>query len=414
MSDYCDPNKRHDFVFFFDVTNGNPNGDPDAGNMPRVDPETMHGIVTDVCIKRKVRDYVSAVLNRHIFIQSETALNTMIREATQEAKDAKGKPVGSLLEVDLLKEEETKKVLEQEDSDDSPASPRLESLADHLKGLEEQGFEYDSEAGLLVYDGDAKSAREFSVALAGDGEAPEHLKAALKIVASALAKAAKDRKKIDPEGRRVVKHDLCKKYYDIRMFGAVLTAGTNFGQVRGPMQLTFARSVDPIQPRDLSITRVSITKASDQARKTTEMGRKAIVPYGLYRMHGFFNPLLGRSKNAKSEIEQVVTETDLADFWDALQNLFTFDRSAARGEMCVRGLYVFTHENERGNAPAHRLFELVTVKPCGGSAREFGTYMSGIDSPRGGPVEKYPGVTLSALTALTSDPATPLDTPSGA
>jgi CRISPR-associated protein Csd2 len=401
---YCNPNKRHDFVYFFDVTNGNPNGDPDAGNMPRVDPETMHGIVTDVCIKRKVRDYVSAVLNEPIFIQSETALNTLIREAAQEAKDGKGKPVGSLLEVNLLKEEETKKLLGQEDSE----------LADHLKGLEEQGFEYDSEAGLLVYDGDAKSARDFSLPLAGEGEVPEHLRAALKIVASVLAKAAKDRKKIDPEGRRVVKHDLCKKYFDIRMFGAVLTAGTNFGQVRGPMQLTFARSVDPIQPRDLSITRVAITKASDQARKTTEMGRKAIVPYGLYRLHGFFNPLLGRSKNAKGEVEQVVKPEDLANFWDALQNLFTFDRSAARGEMCVRGLYVFTHENERGNAPAHKLFEFVSIRPCGGSAREFGAYMSSIDTPRGGPVEKYPGVTLAALTALTPDPATPPESPSGA
>jgi CRISPR-associated protein Csd2 len=180
------------------------------------------------------------------------------------------------------------------------------------------------------------------------------------------------------------------------------------------MQITFARSIDPIQPRDLSITRIAITKPSDAARKQTEMGRKAIVPYGLYRLHGFFNPLLGWSKNAEGEKDQVVTETDLADFWNALQDLFTFDRSAARGEMCVRGLYVFTHENERGNAPAHKLFDLVSVKPCGGSAREFGAYMSGIDTPRDGLVERYPGVTLAALTALTADPATPPEPPSGA
>jgi CRISPR-associated protein Csd2 len=124
-------------------------------------------------------------------------------------------------------------------------------------------------------------------------------------------------------------------------------------------------------------------------------------------MHGFFNPLLGQSRNAKHEIEQVVTATDLADFWDALQSLFTFDRSAARGEMCVRGLYVFTHQNARGDAPAHRLFELVSVKPCGGSAREFAAYRNGIDAPSAGPLEKYPGVTLAALTPLTPDPATP-------
>lgn len=393
---YCDPTKRHDFVYYFDVTNGNPNGDPDAGNMPRVDPETMHGIVTDVCIKRKVRDYVSTVLDQPIFIQSETALNTLIREATQEAKDGKGKPVGSPLEVPLFEDKEIKKLLEEEDSE----------IPDYLQGLED--FEYDSETGRLVYDGDAKSPKEFNAALAGEEAVSKQVEPALKLISVNLAKAAKNRKKIGPGGRGVVKHDLCKKYFDIRMFGAVLTAGTNFGQVRGPMQLTFARSVDPIQPRDLSITRVAITKASDQVRKTTEMGRKAIVPYGLYRMHGFFNPLLGRSKNAKGAMEQVVKSEDLANFWDALQNLFTFDRSAARGEMCVRGLYVFTHENERGNAPAHRLFELVSVKPCGGSARQFGDYATAITAPDSGVVTGMPGVelkeplgvTLSVLAAL--------------
>jgi CRISPR-associated protein Csd2 len=386
---YCDPNKRHDFVYFFDVTNGNPNGDPDAGNMPRVDPETMHGIVTDVCIKRKIRDYASAVLNRRIFIQSETALNALIREAAQEARDANGKPIGSPLEMHLSEDKEIKKLLGDEDSE----------LSDYLQGLED--FEFDPEAGLLVYDGDAKSQKEFKEALTGGDAVSKPLEEALKLVSVGLAKAAKNRKKIGPEGRRVVKHDLCKKYFDICMFGAVLTAGTNFGQVRGPMQLTFARSVDPIQPRDLSIIRVAITKASDQARKTTEMGRKAIVPYGLYRLHGFFNPLLGRSRNAKGEMEKVVTETDLADFWDALQNLFTFDRSAARGEMCVRGLYVFTHENERGNAPAHRLFELVSVKPCGNSAREFSDYAAGITVPEAGAVKGIPGVELKEPTGVT-------------
>src|SRR5208283_4449718 len=152
---YCDPTKRHDFVYYFDVTNGNPNGDPDAGNMPRVDPETMHGIVTDVCIKRKVRDYVSAVLARRIFIQSETALNTLIREATQEAKDEKGKPVGSPLEVPLFSDKDIRSLLEAEDSE----------LLEYLHSLDD--FEYDPETGLLVYDGDAKNPKEFTAALTG-------------------------------------------------------------------------------------------------------------------------------------------------------------------------------------------------------------------------------------------------------
>ena len=310
MNLYCDPNRRHDFVFLFDVLNGNPNGDPDAGNLPRFDPETMHGIVTDVCIKRKIRDYVAGVLNKEIFIQSELALNTLIRQASQEARDSKGKLVGSLIEVNLRMDPDTKKLLDAEDNE----------LVEHLQKLDD--FEFDPEAGLLVYDGDAKKPKEFTEALTGEGEVSEDLAKMLKAIASMLAKSTKDKKGIDREGRKVVKHVLCKKYFDIRMFGAVLTAGTNFGQVRGPMQLTFSRSIDPIRPLDLSITRVAITKATDQARKTTEMGRKAIVPYGLYRLHGFFNPLLGRGKNEKGEQEQLVTNQDLADFWDALGNLF--------------------------------------------------------------------------------------------
>jgi CRISPR-associated protein Csd2 len=383
---YCDPNRRHDFVYFFDVTNGNPNGDPDAGNMPRVDPETMHGIVTDVCIKRKIRDYVAGVLGREIFIQSEYALNTLIGKAIKDARDADGNPVGSPLEVDLSEVPEAKTLLEGEDDE----------LAGHLQELED--FVYDPEARLLTYGGGAKKRNEFKQALTGEAAVSKKLEDALDALAKKLVEAKKKLGGIDAKGRRIVKHDLCKTYFDIRMFGAVLTAGTNFGQVRGPVQLTFARSVDPIQPRDLSITRVAITKASDQARKTTEMGRKAIVPYGLYRLHGFFNPLLGRSSNAKGKGEQLVTEQDLADLWDALQDLFTFDRSAARGEMCVRGLYVFTHDNERGKAPSHRLFELVSVKPCGGRLpREFGGYVGGITAPAPGLLEKYPGVTLTTL-----------------
>ena len=385
---YCDPNKRHDFVYLFDVTNGNPNGDPDAGNMPRVDPETMHGIVTDVCIKRKIRDYVAGVLRGKIFIQSEFALNTLIGDAIKTGKDGDGKPVGKPIEVKLLEIPEAKKLLEGDD----------EELAGYLDELED--FEFDPESKVLTYGGEAKTRNEFLKALTGESDVPDKkLKASLEAIVKALVDVKKKVGGLDAKGRQIVKNDLCRSYFDIRMFGAVLTAGTNFGQVRGPMQLTFARSIDPIHPRDLSITRVAITKASDQARKSTEMGRKAIVPYGLYRLHGFFNPLLARSRNAKGVEEQLVTRTDLEVFWTALTDLFTFDRSAARGEMCVRGLYVFTHEDERGNAPAHRLFELVKVKPCGRPPQEFEDYSKGIDAPSSGPLVAYKGVELTELTA---------------
>ncbi|MGA3028105.1 MAG: CRISPR-associated protein [Bryobacteraceae bacterium] len=379
MNAYRDPNKRHDFVFLFDVTNGNPNGDPDAGNLPRTDPETMHGLVTDVCIKRKIRDYAAGVLGRQIFIQSETALNTLVREARRAAKDKDGKPLGEPLRCDLhgagLKE-----ILEANDG----------ALSDWL--LDREDFEFDPETGSLIYDGDVESLKDFEAE-----EFPDEVSGFAKKLAKVLAKEARGKKKkLSPEARGIVKLDMRKRYLDIRMFGAVLTAGTNFGQVRGPMQLTFATSVDPIQPLDVSITRVAITKPSDQARKSTEMGRKAIVPYGLYRLHGFYNPLLGKEKNAKGEPEQLVSEQDLTDFWSALKDLFTFDRSAARGEMVVRGICVFTHECEKGNAPAHKLFELVRVPPCGETVpRSFDDYRDSIALPKEGPLDAYPGVTVS-------------------
>src|ERR1035438_7594096 len=157
---YCDPNKRHDFVYFFDVTNGNPNGDPDAGNMPRVDPETMRGIVTDVCIKSKVRDYVAGVLGGHMFIQSEYALNTLIGQAIKDAKDADGDPVGSPVEINLSEVPEAYKLLDEED----------EELSGHLQALED--FVFDPEARLLVYGGDAKNKNEFREAGDGGGQVP--------------------------------------------------------------------------------------------------------------------------------------------------------------------------------------------------------------------------------------------------
>lgn len=269
---YTDPTRRHEFVLLFDVVNGNPNGDPDAGNLPRVDPETMHGLVTDVCLKRKVRDYLQLAYNVPIFIQSRVALNTLKKEAAEE------------LDPPLTEDERSGK----------RPIPRLRSK-------------------------------------------------------------------------------LCEKYYDIRMFGAVLATGEredrlNAGQVRGPVQLTFARSIDPIVPLDLSITRKARTTEERMETGETEIGRKPIVPYGLYRAHGFYNPFLARDTG--------VSEEDLELFWEALTRMFEFDRSAARGEMTVRGIWIFTHENAKGNAPAHKLFALIKVRKKEGveSPRNFDDY----------------------------------------
>ncbi|HDQ14058.1 MAG TPA: type I-C CRISPR-associated protein Cas7/Csd2 [Sediminispirochaeta sp.] len=278
-----DPTKRHEFVLLFDVKDGNPNGDPDSGNMPRVDPETMHGLVTDVALKRKIRDYLHVTKQTSIFIQSEKALNTLIEDAANE------------------------------------------------KGAE------------------------------------------------------KAKKTVNKD----VQREMCRRYYDIRMFGAVLSTGDfNAGQVRGPVQFTFARSIDPVLPMDVSITRQARTTTDRMETGTTEMGRKPIVPYGLYRAHGYFNPFLAEVTGVSSE--------DLKDFWDAVVNLFELDRSAARGEMSMRGVGVFTHENKKGNAAAHRLFNLIRV-PTVGTARDFAVYQ--VIAPRSGSLGAYgfPGVTLNWL-----------------
>jgi len=289
---HCDPRKRHEFVLLFDVRDGNPNGDPDAGNLPRVDPETMHGLVTDVCLKRKVRDYLEMSRGMPIFIQSESALNTLKEQTAEE------------LDPSLTEEERKGK----------RPIPRLRS-------------------------------------------------------------------------------QLCADYYDIRVFGAVLSTGEkgdrlNAGQVRGPVQFTFARSINPILPLDLSITRKARTTVERMESGETEMGRKAIVPYGLYRAHGFFNPFLAEMTG--------VSQEDLEAFWEAMEHLFDLDRSAARGEMAVRGLYVFSHEDKKGNAPAHKLFERVHVDKKDGveAPRAFSDYSVDVDK------DDWPkGVTLTALVA---------------
>ncbi len=308
---YClDPNRRHDFVLLFEVTDGNPNGDPDAGNMPRVDPETMHGLVTDVCLKRKVRNYVA-----------------LTREgADGQAADG----------YDIYVKE--KAVLSQQ-----------------------QGRAYQA------------LRLEAPAAAEGEGESP--------------AKPAKDKKpsrKAD-EAQTVNKARdwMCQHFYDIRMFGAVMSLKeNNAGQVRGPMQMTFARSESPIVPLDVSITRMAVAtqkEAEDQGGDNRTMGRKALIPYGLYRGHGFFSAPFAQQTG--------VSSADLQVFWEALMGMWDHDHSAARGLMSCRGLYVFSHENKLGSAPAHQLFDRLELRLRDGvpTPRRYADYVVTLnrDMPQG-------------------------------
>lgn len=277
---------RYDFVILFDVENGNPNGDPDAGNMPRIDPETGLGLVTDVCLKRKIRNYVEMV---------------------------KGDLPG----------------------DDSDARE------------DEQGYQIYIKENVPLNRSDARAFEYLGV--------------------TDIKKAKKD----DPEIDRKVRDFMCRNFYDIRTFGAVMTtfvkAALNCGQVRGPVQLGFARSVDPIVPQEVTITRVAITTEADAERKGTEMGRKYIVPYGLYRAEGFVSANLARKTTGFSE-------EDLALLWQAIIHMFDEDRSAARGKMAVRELIVFKHSGELGDAPAYRLFDAVQVKKTVDVPRRYQDY----------------------------------------
>ena len=274
---------RYDFVILFDVENGNPNGDPDAGNMPRIDPETGYGLVTDVCLKRKIRNY-----------------------------------------VEMLKE-------------DAPD-------ADNYRIYVKEGVPLNR----------------------SDAEALEHNGLTPK---DDLKKA----KKSDPEIDRKLRDYMCEHFYDIRTFGAVMTTfvkgALNCGQVRGPVQLSFARSVDPIVPQEVTITRTAITTESDAQNKTTEMGRKYVVPYGLYRAEGFVSANLARRVTGFSE-------EDLQMLWQAILNMFENDHSAARGKMAVRELIIFKHASELGNAASYKLFDAVTVKKVDGVTvpRKFSDY----------------------------------------
>jgi CRISPR-associated protein Csd2 len=290
-----------------------------------------------------------------------------------------------------------------------PAKSRLADDPDLKKYIEDEGLgfgdwlasldelEYDPDTTEVSYFPEGKTAKAIRQHLLGEEEPRSELKAPVAKLIAKLTAACKDLK-VSRQARSQTKEVMRDQYWDVRMFGAVLTAGTNAGQIRGPMQLTFATSVDPVMPRDISITRVAITKASDMLRKQTEMGRKSYVPYGLYRLHGFYSPLLGLRANGLEKSSQVVTEEDLTEFWEALERMFEFDRSAARGEMSCRGIYIFTHDNPKGDAPAHRLFDLVKTQPRGDSAaRGFGDYVGKIITPKEGSLEGYPGVTLTRL-----------------
>ena len=267
---------RYDFVYLIDVKDGNPNGDPDAGNMPRIDPETGSGLITDVCLKRKVRNYVQLARGedptRQIFIKEKAVLNKFIDEAHEQ-----------------------------------------------------------------------ESVKE---------------------------------KSVDAERIEAARQWMCRKYFDVRSFGAVMSTGQKAGQVRGPIQMTFSRSVDPIFAQEHTITRMAVAtkeEAISQSGDNRTMGRKATIPYGLYLCHGFISAHLA----AQTEF----SEEDLDLFWQALENMFEHDRSAARGEMTARGLYVFKHDSKLGNAQAHSLFDRISVDQLDGSipARSFTDYVVNVD-----------------------------------
>ena len=285
-----DPIKnRYDFVLLFDVTDGNPNGDPDADNMPRIDPDTNQGLVTDVCLKRKIRNRVQLIKagesGYDIFIREKVVLNEIIQKVCEDLKDEKA-----------------------EDNEGSSSTKR--------KGK-----------------GSKTSVNK------------EIERAAL----------------------------MCKTFFDVRAFGAVLSTGElSSGQVRGPVQFTFARSVDPIYPQEHSITRMAVTKEEDRAKERT-MGRKYTVPYGLYRAHGFIVPSFAARTG--------FSEEDLKVFWEAVRMMFADDPSAARGTMTVRKLIVFRHDSALGNAQAAELFERVRIarKDPAAPARAYTDYVVDVD-----------------------------------
>lgn len=367
---YCDPAKKHDFLLVFDVTDGNPNGDPDAGNLPRTDPETMEGLVTDVALKRKVRNFVTFVSEDEDYEDRREALNIYVEHK------------GAALNAQHRKAYRAKEIPTSE-----PGREEIEdeALIEYFARVQPEGFTLtepteDSPNRELVYSGEL-AKEDLSAVLDGIGEESP----AAKTFAQRVSKKARE---IKPSRQQVedAREWMCANFFDIRMFGAVMTTGVNAGQVRGPLQLTFSRSVDPIIPQDLAITRVAVTREEEQDKKDTEIGRKTLIPYGLYVGRGFFSPHLAQQTG--------VTAEDLELFWDALLYMWDFDRSASRGTMSPRGLYVFTHEKKYGNAPVHELFERVQPSLNNGvaSPRRFSDYTVSVEE------ENLPeGVTLTRI-----------------
>lgn len=293
-----DPIKnRYEFVILFDVENGNPNGDPDAGNMPRIDPETGYGLVTDVCLKRKIRNY-----------------------------------------VEMLKE-------------DAP------------------GYRIYIKDGVPLN----RSDNEAFAAIGVEGAAT--------LKSDDLQKTVKEKKKNGVDVDTEVRDFMCRNFYDIRTFGAVMTTfmkgALNCGQLRGPVQIGFSRSIDPVLPQEVTITRTAITTEADAEKKGTEMGRKYIVPYALYRCEGYISANLARKTTGFSE-------EDLSLLWEAILNMFENDHAAGRGKMAVRELIVFKHDSELGNAPAHKLFELVSAEKKDGVAvpRAYSDYIVNVEADK--------------------------------
>lgn len=339
---------RYDFVFYFDVKDGNPNGDPDAGNLPRIDAETGNGLVTDVCIKRKVRNYVQltkfnndvAEKRFDIYIKEKSVLGRAHVEAFKQ------------LEINLgegVKVEIPKELLELIQSYELPEGTAIE------EGEDEKMF-------FSVYVGaDLKTIKETL-----KDNPPEDSK--LKKFINDAVKGVKTRQPTIAESEKG-RIKMCENFYDVRAFGAVMSlkSAPNCGQVRGPIQLTFARSVDPIVALEHSITRVAKATEERALKGGSEMGRKYTVPYGLYRCHGFISAHLSNQTGFNND--------DLELFWQAMQDMFEHDHSAARGEMNTRKIIAFKHNSALGNKPAHELFARLTHKKLSESpARDYSDY----------------------------------------
>ncbi len=421
---YCDPTKRMDIVLFFDVRDGNPNGDPDAGNLPRIDPETRHGIVTDVCIKRKIRDYLSTLTGDNgeplcsIYIQSQAALNTLYFQAANVIASYKPENGKDATEEEKKRRAKDKRavegllaVLDEHNDSDSAfkeliAVPEQETeqtnFRDWLISIEIDGLEFDPECGVLSYLGEAKAEKDFKALFTRDEFNYKPHEQAIGKLAKLFAKAKKDKKggALEREARDAVKRKMCELYDDIRLFGGVLTAGTNAGQVRGPMQLTFGRSVEPILQMDMAITRCAITKASDWKKKQTEFGRKAWLNWAVYRQHGFYNPMLGQQTG--------ITRDDLARFWEALACMFRNSDSASKGEMTMHDIIVFVHDHPRGNAPSHLLFGKVGCESAECKSRNGDNEKDGATTIRRDGFDKHYTITVGESTNDKIKPYRPL------